>query len=182
MNVTVLLSGGIDSAACVAFYKAQGRRVSALHVDYGQAARRKEKTSATAIAAYMQVPLRVVTVRGVGVRLEGEVVGRNAFLLTLALQEGGTLSQLIALGIHAGTQYCDCSAEFINLMNTLLGFQTDGRVQVGAPFVTWTKRQVWDYSKLNGIPISLTYSCERGSEVPCGECLSCKDVRRLNAC
>ena len=37
-HATVLMSGGIDSAACAAFLAAQGIKVSALFVDHGQAA------------------------------------------------------------------------------------------------------------------------------------------------
>jgi len=182
MIVTVLLSGGIDSAACAAFYQGLGHKVSALHVDYGQAARRNERKAAIAIAEHFQIPLQIVAVHGVQEKPDGEIIGRNAFLIALALQESGFSSQLIAMGVHAGTHYCDCSPKFVDLMNALLSFQSDGRVQVGAPFVSWMKRQIWDFSIKNRVPTSLTYSCERGGDEPCGECLSCRDVRRLYAC
>ena len=54
--------------------------------------------------------------------------------------------------------------------------QTDGAVQVGAPFLAWTKRQVWDFATSGDVPLSLTYSCERGGEAACGECPSCQDA------
>lgn len=34
----LLLSGGIDSAACLAFYLKQGFRVECFHINFGQAA------------------------------------------------------------------------------------------------------------------------------------------------
>src|SRR4051812_42930731 len=107
MNVTVLLSGGIDSAACAVFYIKLGYKVSALHVDYGQLARLKERGAARAVAEYLRVPLDVVSIRTARKKADGEIIGRNAFLISLALQEVGTSSQLLAIGVHSGTRYCD---------------------------------------------------------------------------
>ena len=90
-------------------------------------------------------------------------------------------AQLLAIGIHSGTPYYDCSAEFIRMMNSLVVSQTDGVVQVGAPFLAWTKRQIWDFATNGDVPLSLTYSCERGGEAACGECPSCRDLRQLRA-
>lgn len=182
MNVTVLLSGGIDSAVCLAFYRELGHRASAIHVDYGQSARNQERRATEAIAEHYQIPLKMIAVTGSKNQDSQEIIGRNAFLISLALLECGTSSQIIALGIHAGTDYADCSPRFVTQMEMLVGFQTDGQVQVGAPFVAWTKKQVWDFGKLKRVPISLCYSCERSDVEPCGQCLSCRDVRRLNAC
>ena len=41
-EVLVLLSGGIDSAGCLAFYVDMGRPVTAMFVDYGQLASNQE--------------------------------------------------------------------------------------------------------------------------------------------
>lgn len=182
MNVTVLLSGGIDSAACLAFYLAQGHDVSAVHVDYGQLARLGEMRAARAVADHLRVPLEVISICNARRKTGGEIVGRNALLISLALLEVGAASELLAIGVHSGTPYFDCTPRFVEMMNQLTGFQTDGKVQIAAPFVEWTKRQIWDFAKNNRIPLSLTYSCESGGHAPCGDCPSCKDVRRLHAC
>jgi 7-cyano-7-deazaguanine synthase len=179
MDVTVLLSGGIDSAACVAFYLASGYRVSTFHVDYGQLTRHNERRAATAIAEWMGVPLEVVTIHNARQKADGEIPGRNAMLISLAVLEAGADTRLLAIGVHSGTPYCDCTPEFIGMMNAMVISQTDGVMQVGAPFVAWTKRQIWDFAVDNRVPISLTYSCERGGDVACGECPSCMDMRRL---
>ncbi len=52
MDVIVLLSGGIDSAARVAFYRQLGHAVAGVFVDYGQPVRAQEEKSAVAIAAH----------------------------------------------------------------------------------------------------------------------------------
>jgi predicted subunit of tRNA(5-methylaminomethyl-2-thiouridylate) methyltransferase len=46
----VLLSGGIDSTACAAFYLSQDFQVHAVFVDYGQVAARREADAAKAVA------------------------------------------------------------------------------------------------------------------------------------
>ena len=42
MRVTVLFSGGIDSASCIHFFKTKGCEVRGIFVDFGQAAARRE--------------------------------------------------------------------------------------------------------------------------------------------
>jgi 7-cyano-7-deazaguanine synthase in queuosine biosynthesis len=56
----VLLSGGVDSAACIDFYQRQGFAVSGLHVTYGQPAARHEAAAAAAIAHHYRIPLTVI--------------------------------------------------------------------------------------------------------------------------
>ena len=53
----VLLSGGIDSTACVAFYLQQGFQVRGLFVDYGQAANAHEASAVDAVAHHYAIPL-----------------------------------------------------------------------------------------------------------------------------
>jgi len=64
MHAIVLLSGGIDSAACVAFYKQLGHDVSGLFIDYGQPVREQEERSAAAIAAHYKIPFTIVRCTG----------------------------------------------------------------------------------------------------------------------
>jgi len=46
-EVLVLLSGGIDSAACVAFFQNRGNGVGGMFVDYGQISAAREKKAAS---------------------------------------------------------------------------------------------------------------------------------------
>ena len=54
-----------------------------------------------------------------------------------------------------------------------------GKITLSAPFVDWTKKQIFDYCRLEKIPLELTYSCELGKNQPCGECSSCKELTAL---
>jgi 7-cyano-7-deazaguanine synthase len=181
-TVTVLLSGGIDSSGCVQFYLQQHFRVCPLFVDYGQPASKAELSSASAVCDFYKLKLRVLSVRNPKIPRSGEILGRNLLLFSTALIDIGFRTNLIALGIHAGTRYFDCSHQFVKLCEQLLEGYTDGRVQVGIPFLSMNKGEVWNYCKQNGVPVHLTWSCEAMSAKPCGKCLSCKDREAVLAC
>src|SRR5271169_4913513 len=83
-NATVLLSGGIDSTACLAYYLNEGFRVDALFVNYGQIGASKELQAAKAICRHFRIRLRVVALSGITTKGPGLITGRNAFLLLTA--------------------------------------------------------------------------------------------------
>jgi 7-cyano-7-deazaguanine synthase len=180
-EVLVLLSGGIDSTACLDFYKELGRRPFALFVDYGQLAARMEADAAKAITAYYSVPLISSTWQGYQTKHDGLIPGRNCFIISAALMERPNSVSLIALGVHAGTDYPDCSQPFLEAMRAVLELSENHSVQLATPFAAWTKQDIIAYCRIRDVPVHLTYSCERGTEPPCGACLSCKD-RGLPPC
>jgi 7-cyano-7-deazaguanine synthase len=180
-SVCVLLSGGLDSAACVAFYLGRGLNVRALHVDYGQPAARQEETASRAIAGHYHVERFALHLKGTHPMAAGLIHGRNAFLLLVALMEFGPGVSLFATGVHAGTTYPDCSVSFIDSIQKIFDIYTDGISRVAAPFADWTKRDIWQFCIGKHVPIHLTYSCEAGGDIPCGRCLSCKDVEVIRA-
>lgn len=178
-NVTVLLSGGIDSAACARYLEDQGKAVSCVFVDYGQAAAVPERRAVTALAKFLNSRLSIISVtahRQFGV---GEVVGRNAFLVLAALTFCEVGPGVLALGIHAGTPYYDCGPAFLVSIDRLVAEYTDGCTRVVAPFISWTKRETFEYYSRAGFPAEISYSCEAGSIPPCGLCASCLDRRML---
>jgi 7-cyano-7-deazaguanine synthase len=178
-TATVLLSGGIDSIACAHYLKSRGTDVRALHVGYGQAAELPEREAAESLSRHFGFPIDFLLARGVAPLGPGEVVGRNAFLVLGALTLGRISAGMIALGIHSGTRYYDCSPAFLDTVDRLVAEYTDGLVRVCAPFLDWTKQQVVDYARRSELPIGLSYSCEAGTLPPCGSCLSCRDRRAL---
>ena len=180
-KVRVLLSGGIDSSACVAFYLEQGFSVNGIFVDYGQIAAPREIEAARAIARHYNIPFSRLTWSGLHKKKAGFIRGRNAFLLIGALMELPEETGILALGIHAGTHYQDCSLPFVRKMQSIFDTYTQGKIQIGAPFLNWEKGDIWVYSKSQGVPMELTYSCERGQDQPCGLCLSCRDLEILYA-
>lgn len=182
MEAIVLLSGGIDSSCCVAFYQHAGHEVTGVFVDYGQPAREREEQSAAAIARHYAIPLHVISSVGPAQIAGGEIAGRNAFLVFAAFLHLPLQTGLMALGIHGGSRYYDCSEHFIAHLNALMSGYSDGRVSVAVPFMAWSKKAVFDFCHEARVPFELTWSCEVGPLVPCGRCLSCEDRARLNVC
>jgi 7-cyano-7-deazaguanine synthase len=180
-KTTVLLSGGIDSTTCLAFYIRQRFQVAALFIDYGQAAAAKERHAARSISRHFHVPLRTIALEGVSSKGPGLVMGRNAFLLSTAALEFRAKAGIIGLGIHARTKYPDCSPSFVKKMQDILDAYTGGAVQIGAPFLSWTKAEIWTFANSQKVPLQLTYSCEKGLAQPCGLCASCSDLEALRA-
>ena len=174
-RVWLLLSGGIDSTACLAFYLKQGFHVECLHFSFGQPAQMRESLAVARVARHYDVSLKILCWSGSANLNEGEIVGRNAFLFMGALMEVGSGSGIIASGIHAGTFYYDCSQGFLSAMQAVVDGYCDGRVKLAAPFIKWSKQQIFAFCKTEKVPIEMTYSCERGTEQPCRECLSCRD-------
>ncbi len=129
----VLLSGGVDSATLAAQLLTSNRRLELLFVDYGHRTSAAERTSSRALAAEWGLGLTELTVTGYLPR-HGEIVGRNALLVHLALAHRPRATR-VHLGIHAGTGYRDCSPEFVELMQRSLDFHTSGETRLSAPFI-----------------------------------------------
>jgi 7-cyano-7-deazaguanine synthase len=178
-DAIVLLSGGIDSAACARFLKNNDHSVRALFVDYGQKAVTPERRSAEALSNAIGITLDCVSLASPAQFGSGEVAGRNAFLVFAALLTGRLRRGVIALGIHSGTTYYDCSTAFAQSIDRLLAEHTDGQVRLSTPFITWSKKNIFEYYQASGLAIELTYSCESGQTPTCGTCLSCLDRRML---
>lgn len=173
----VLASGGIDSSTLIGLAVAEDMPVSALFVDYGQAAANAEGAAVQAICSHYGVCLRTASSRGMRFG-GGEIRGRNAFLLHTALINLSWTSGSVLLGLHAGTGYRDCSPEFVQLMQRSFDFHTGGSVVVTAPFIDWSKLDVYRLALEADVPVHLTYSCDSGNVV-CGTCASCRDREGL---
>lgn len=178
-QVLVLLSGGIDSSTCVAFYLRQHMSVEALFVDYGQPGASHERIAARAVGDHYSIKLHEAVVRGVPVSNAGFIPGRNALLISVAMASVAPTSGLITLGIHAGARYADCSSGFIGACQSLADVYHNGAVRIASPFVDWSKADIVTLAKEIHVPLDLAYSCEIGGAAPCGACLSCIDRARL---
>lgn len=177
-EVQLLMSGGLDSAACAKLFIDQGLNTSALFIEYGQPAAQLEWTAVQRIAGHYGIGVDRVTVDHQATVGTGEIAGRNIFFVTTALTFGAG-NGAIALGIHAGTGYWDCSPEFIAQASSIVERATNGGRSFLAPFAEWTKRDIFDFAVSRSVPIDMTYSCEAGSPGGCGKCRSCADRRAI---
>jgi len=175
-----LLSGGLDSSACLHYFRARRYRVEALFVDYGQPGSNYERHAAQNIARHYGTRLTVMRVAPMHVS-QGVIPGRNALLAVVALMSFPQPHGIVALGIHGGTSYSDCTSLFVSHVQAIYDLYASGSIRLDAPFIEWTKRDIYDYSKRHRLPICLTRSCESGNRLPCGRCNSCRDIQALHA-
>lgn len=203
----VLLSGGMDSATCLAVASRSARPVHALTVLYGQRHAR-EVRSARALARHFKAASHVVLRLPLGSVLHSAltdwsaslprrsnggaipptyVPARNTILLSVALgcAESRTVGA-IYLGANAidYSGYPDCRPEFLTAFNRLAMRATRTGVEEGwapvvrAPLLRLTKADVVRLGDRLGVPWELTWSCYAGGRTPCGRCDSCRWRRK----
>ncbi len=200
----VLLSGGMDSATCLAVAAAREPPVHALTVLYGQRHAR-EVAAARALARRFRVARHVVLRLPLGPLLDSAltrsdravparaaargqipptyVPARNTILLSVALgyAESQHLSA-IYLGANAidYSGYPDCRPEYLREFERLARLATrtgveDGRtIRVRAPLLSMSKAEIVREGERLGVPWELTWSCYLGGRRPCGRCASCR--------
>jgi len=200
----VLLSGGMDSATCLALAAAEGGPVYALTVDYGQRHRR-ELDSAAALARRYRVrehtvvtlPIRRLLASSLtdrrrkvpraGVRRgripSTYVPARNTILLSVALGYAESRgADAIVIGANAidYSGYPDCRPAFLRAFERLArlatktGVEGRSRLKVRAPLLRKSKAGIVRWGTRLGVPWELTWSCYLGGRSPCGRCDSCR--------
>ncbi|GHE74573.1 7-cyano-7-deazaguanine synthase [Roseivirga thermotolerans] len=174
MDETIqLLSGGVDSTACIQFFKSEGFKIRPLFIDYGQPAALKEREACEWVCDYFNLNLEIIYISSLGSFSSGLIDGRNLFLLSLAIMKSSAKTKYISIGIHSGTDYLDCSENFISKFQDTLDSSLNSNIRVLAPFISWRKHQIWQYLKSTNISFQNLVSCEIGTDVPCGQCPSC---------
>ncbi|MGQ5702503.1 7-cyano-7-deazaguanine synthase QueC [Sandaracinobacteroides sp. A072] len=149
--VVLLLSGGLDSATCLAMATGAGARVLALTIDYNQRHRR-ELAAAAALASRYRVARHIVLpldLRGFGgsaltddIDVPKEGVGpgipvtyvpaRNTIFLSVALgwaEAAGATDLLIGVNALDYSGYPDCRPEFIAAFETMANLATRAGVE-----------------------------------------------------
>ncbi len=200
----VLLSGGMDSATCLALAVRDHPPVHALTIEYGQR-HAKEIRAARAVARRLGVRRHVVLHLPLGPLLESTltrprrrvprrtppagtipstyVPARNTILLSVALgyAESHHLGA-IYLGANAidYSGYPDCRPEYLRAFDRLARLATrvgveEGRtIHVVAPLLRKSKAEIVRVGERLGVPWELTWSCYEGGRRPCGRCPSCR--------
>lgn len=200
----VLLSGGMDSATCLAIAARARAPVHALTVLYGQRHER-EVRSARALARRYRVARHVVLRVPLGPLLESSltrvsrplptharatgripstyVPARNTILLAVALgyAESHRLGA-IYLGANAidYSGYPDCRPEYLRAFERLArlatraGVEGGTRIRVLAPLLRMSKAEIVRRGARLGVPWELTWSCYAGGRRPCGRCDACR--------
>jgi 7-cyano-7-deazaguanine synthase len=200
----VLLSGGMDSATCLALATRDAPPVHALSFVYGQrhvrelrSARRLARRYRVAAHRIVRLPLAelvrsALTRPGAPLprrpRRRGTipptyVPARNSILLAIALgyAESHRLGR-IYFGANAidYSGYPDCRPEFVRAFNALarraVRAPREGgqRLRVVAPLLDRSKAEIVRLGDRLRVPWAMTWSCYAGGRRPCGRCDACR--------
>jgi len=104
------------------------------------------------------------------------VPNRNMLFLALAAayaEAKGVAN--VFYGAHTQDRYgyWDCTPEFLNRMNAVLGLNRRQPVILHAPFMMMRKSEILKIGLDLGVNYAETWSCYRGEDKPCGVCPSC---------
>jgi 7-cyano-7-deazaguanine synthase len=200
----VLLSGGLDSATCLAIARSEGFACHCLSVDYGQRHAAELTAAARVAQALGAVEHRVLhldigqfggsalTDTSIAVPTEGVKPGipvtyvpaRNTIMLALALGWAEILgARDIFVGVNAVdySGYPDCRPEFIRAFETLANLATKAGVEghalhLHAPLIDLSKADIVRRGAALGVDYALTVSCYQADATgrACGLCDSCR--------
>jgi 7-cyano-7-deazaguanine synthase len=184
----LLLSGGLDSYTAGAIARAEGYRLYALSIRYGQthvqeieASRRVARALEVAQHVELNLDLRGIAASALTGAVEipkdrpidandipvTYVPARNTIFLSLALAWAETLGAAdIVIGVNAldYSGYPDCRPEYVQAFEALARLATKAGVEgasfhVHTPLITLTKAQIIQRGLSLGLDYGLTHSC-----------------------
>jgi 7-cyano-7-deazaguanine synthase len=109
------------------------------------------------------------------------VPNRNGVLLNVAGAFADALDcELIVCGFNAeeAATFPDNTPEFMLATDVALAFSTRVRARVHSPTAGLTKAEIVKLGEGLGAPLNLAWSCYEGGVNHCGECESCRRLRR----
>lgn len=202
-KAVVLLSGGLDSATCLAIARSEGYDCYAMSFEYGQR-HESELVAAKNVVEHLgaadfktihinmgdiggsaltDTSIDVPTAPSEGIPIT-YVPARNTVFLSLALGWAEVLdADAIFIGVNAVdySGYPDCRPEFIQAFECLANLATkkgvEGRpIAIEAPLLTLSKAEIIKKGSQLGVSYGLTVSCYQASVdgKACGRCDSCR--------
>jgi 7-cyano-7-deazaguanine synthase len=192
-RAVILLSGGLDSATCLALASAQGYQCHALSFDYGQRHRSELDAAARVaeqlgVAAFKIIKMDMAGIGGsaltdiqLAVPEDGADTGpipityvpaRNTVFLSFALAWAEVLqAEAIFIGVNAldYSGYPDCRPAFIEAFQSMANLATRAgiegqRLQVETPLIAMSKASIIKMGTELGVDYSLTISCYQADD------------------
>lgn len=202
-KAVVLLSGGLDSATCLAIAQSQGFECYCLSLDYHQrhiAELNAAKNVATSLGAHAHKTAQLdLSLFGGSALTDNDIAvpehesegipvtyvpARNTIMLSLSLAWAEVLgAQDIFIGVNAldYSGYPDCRGEYVNAFQQMANLATKAAVEghkitVHAPLIDLTKAEIVATGVELGVDYSQTVSCYQADEAgdACGVCDSCR--------
>lgn len=195
-DALLILSGGMDSTTMLHEYK--DSIALAVNFSYGanhnrleaECARRQCKIVGVELIeidlAFMGRYFESSLLQGADAIPEGDYVEANMTSTVVPFRNGIMLSiaaglaesrglKAVMIANHGGDHaiYPDCRPGFITAMNAAIQAGTYLPVELRAPYTHLTKTEIARRGLSLGVDYSLTYSCYKGTEPPCGRCATC---------
>lgn len=202
-RAVVLLSGGLDSATCLAIARSEGFECYAISFEYGQRHDSELQAAIRVVDALGAKELKTIHINmgdiggsaltdktidvpespteGIPVTY---VPARNTVFLSLALGWAEVLdADAIFIGVNAVdySGYPDCRPEFIRAFEQLANLATkrgvEGQpIQINAPLLNLSKAEIIQRGVQLGVDYGLTVSCYQADQDgrACGRCDSCR--------
>ena len=202
-KAVVLVSGGLDSATCLAIARSQGYACHALSFNYGQRSTSeldgaKKVARAARVVAHKIISLNIGELGGSALTddsievPEEETSGipvtyvpaRNTVFLSYALAWAEVIgASAIYIGVNAldYSGYPDCRPEYIAAFQNLVNLATKtglegGHISIETPLIDFSKSEIIKSGIKLGVDYSDTVSCYQAGEhgAACGKCDSCR--------
>lgn len=196
-----LVSGGMDSCVAAAKAVADEMEPAFLHLTYGQRTQQRELRAFQEIADFYGVRERLVVdlahlariggsaltegsiavpegdLRRVGIPVT-YVPFRNANFLAVAVSWAEVLpAERIYIGAveEDSSGYPDCREAFFRAFQTVIdaGTRPETHIEVVAPLLHLSKKEIVRLGRELGAPFHLTWSCYQSEDRACGRCDSC---------
>lgn len=197
MKAVIILSGGVDSTTLLYKLVRENYEVYALSFNYGQR-HNKELEMAKKTCEKLGVNHKIVDISSIKELLKGNaltdnievpeghynkknmkitvVPNRNMIFLSLAIAYAINIGvEKVYYAPHSGDHaiYPDCRPEFIETMKKVAKLCDWKKIEIETPFINIDKGDIVMLGKELGVDYSLTWSCYKGGEKPCGKCGTC---------
>ena len=192
MSIVTLVSGGLDSTLVACLAKEMGNTQYPLFINYGQRALEQEIAACRRAMQRLGVPAPVIadlsgfgglirsglTDKNLRIVEDAFTPGRNTLFLLMAAAYGHQVgADAVAIGLlHEDTSlFPDQTSAFLSAAESTLRFAIGRDIKVLAPLNGLVKQDVVALAKAKGI--DKTYSCHSGDDIPCGQCIACKEFQ-----
>ena len=194
MGLVVLVSGGVDSSVITILASRQGVSVFPLFVDYGQICADREWRACVDVHRKHSLPTpKRMNIAGFGRIVPSGLtdasldIVERAFLpcrnLLFAICGASYACSLnvscVALGLIDESQaiFPDQTRAFVERAEDVIHTTVGRAIRLFAPLLSLSKAEILGIARELGL--SGTYSCHRGTAIPCGQCISC--LERIRA-
>lgn len=195
------VSGGIDSTVIMHWAASENKQIHAVSYNYGQRHFDKEMSCALINCSRVAESHKVLnldffkdivktsslTNKDIDVAKTKDVLGdpqtvnyvpnRNMMMLSIctAYAESIGASQVYhgAALIDSQAGYWDGSIEFLQAINKVNALNRRDRVEILAPLITKSKKDIIELGASCGVNFSETWTCYEGESQACGQCPAC---------